>query len=222
MLRYAPGHKGGHRASAETGTGWDMRQAGLGLTIMLAIGLIASPSAAQLSDNYKFLKAVRDRDGTKVAEVIDKPGSSAINMRGDDGEAALHIVVKRRDATWLGFLLGKGAKVDIRDGQGNTPLDLAAQIGFSEGAALLLQVGAGVNTANNQGETPLILAVQSRDPATVHLLLGAGANPALSDRVAGLTARDYAARDRRSTAILKMIDEAKPAKPKNAVAGPHL
>ncbi len=190
--------------------------------MMLATALAAGPAAAQFSDSYKFLKAVRDRDGTKVMEVVDQPGSSMINIRGDDGDAALHIVAKRRDATWLAFLLSKGAKPDTRNSAGNTALDLAAQIGFSEGAALLLNSGAGVNVANNQGETPLILAVQSRDLPTVRLLLTSGANPALADRVAGLTARDYAARDRRSAAILKMIDETKPAKPKGAISGPRL
>lgn len=199
-----------------------MRHIGLGVAMMLAMGAIAGPATAQFSDSYKFLKAVRDRDGTKVQEAVDQPGSSMINVRGDDGDAALHIVVKRRDATWLGFLLSKGAKPDVRNTQGNTPLAIAAQMGFSEAAALLVQVGAGVNAANNQGETPLILAVQSRDLATVRLLLGAGANPALADRVAGLSARDYAARDRRSTAILKLIDETKPVKPKGPIAGPRL
>ncbi|WP_231639067.1 ankyrin repeat domain-containing protein [Sphingomonas profundi] len=190
--------------------------------MMLAIGLAAGPATAQFSDSYKFLKAVRDRDGAKVTEVIDQPGSTLVNVRGDDGDAALHIVTKRRDATWLAFLLAKGAKPDVRDTQGNTPLGLAAQIGFSEGAALLIDRGAGVNATNNQGETPLILSVQARDLATVRLLLASGANPALTDRVAGLSARDYAARDRRSAAILKLIDDTKPAKPKGPVAGPRL
>ena len=191
------------------------------LMAALAAGLIAGPAAAQFSDSYKFLKAVRDRDGAKTQEVIDKPGAS-LNVRGDDGDAALHIVVKRRDTTWLAFLLSKGAKVDVRDNAGNTPLAIAAQMGFSEGVALLLNQRAAVNSTNNQGETPLILAAQSRDLATVRQLLDAGADPALTDRVAGLTARDYAARDRRSAAIVKLIDESKPAKPKGPISGPHL
>lgn len=192
------------------------------LAAALAIGLIAGPAAAQFSDSYKYIKAVRDRDGDAVTKVIDHAGSTLVNIRGDDGDGALHIVVKRRDTTWLAFLLSKGAKPDLRNTQGNTPLGLAAQVGFSEGAALLIDSGANVNSQNNQGETPLILAVQSRDLPTVRLLLTSGANPALTDRVAGLTAHDYAARDRRSAAILKMIDETKPAKPKGPVQGPRL
>lgn len=188
-----------------------------------AMALLAgAPAAAQFSDSYKFLKAVRDRDGTKVTEVVDQPGSTLLNARGDDGDGALHIVTKRRDSTWLAFLLGKGAKPDLKNSSGDTPLGLASQIGFADGVTLLLARGAPVNQANGRGETPLILAVQARDPNIVRQLLVAGANPALTDRVAGLSARDYAERDRRSAAILKLIDESKAAKPKGPVAGPQL
>jgi len=39
-------------------------------------------------------------------------------------------------------------------------------------------------------------------------MLAAGANPKIVDHIAGMSARDYAARDTRSSAILKMIDDA--------------
>ena len=203
------------------GGGWGKRK-------RLIIGLVAAamlggPAQAQFSDSYKFLKAVRDRDGAVVTELVEGPGSTIINTRDySSGEAALHIVVKRRDAAWLAFLLAKGAKADIRDNEGNTPLGIAAQLGFVEGVQTLTGQGAGVNLANVRGETPLILAVHNRDIATVRALLAAGANPLLPDRIAGKSARDYAAEDRRSAALLKLIDDAKPAKPKGKIAGPGL
>jgi ankyrin repeat protein len=185
--------------------------------------LLSAPAAAQFSDSYKFLKAVRDRDGAKVQEVVDLPGSTLINAKDyDTGEAALHIVVKRRDNAWLGFLLAKGAKPDIRDNEGNTPLGIAAQLGFAEGVQTLISRGAGVNVGNSRGETPLILAVHNRDVPTTRYLIAAGANPLQTDRIAGKSARDYAAEDRRAATILKMIDEAKPAKPKANIAGPSI
>lgn len=193
----------------------------MAMAIGLAGALVAAPAAAQFSDGFKFLKAVRDRDGAEVTKAVDQPGSTIINQRGDDGEGAIHIVARRRDATWLAFLIGKGAKPELRNANGDTALSIASQIGFVEGAALLVKAG-GVNSANNRGETPLILAVQARDPAIVRLLLAAGANAAQTDRVAGLSARDYAARDRRSAQILKLIDETKPATEKRAIAGPRL
>lgn len=173
------------------------------------------------SDSYTFLKAVRDRDGAKATELLNQPGSRIVDAEDENGETALHIVVKRRDPTWLSFLIGKGAKVNARDDNGDTPLMEAAAIGFVDGAELLVGRRADVNLANDSGETPLIRAVQNRDLAMVRVLLAAGADPKKTDAVAGLSARDYAARDGRSEAILKMLDEAKPVK-KKAVAGPSL
>ena len=186
---------------------------------MLAALLLAMPASAQFSESYKFLKAVRDADGAKATEALE----TIIDTKDyNTGETALHIVVKRRDMTWLGFLLAKGAKPDARDAQGNTPLGLAAQLGFSDGVQLLLAARAAVDLDNNGGETPLIYAVHNRDLATVRLLLAAGANPNRPDHIAGKSAHDYAAEDRRAAAVLKAIDEAKPAKLSPKMSGPTL
>jgi uncharacterized protein len=195
-----------------------IRQAGVAAA--LALALVPGLSAAQFSDSYNFLKAVRDRDGKKVTDIISKPGSVIIDTRDPStSETALNIVTRARDLTWMNFLLSRGAKPDIKDKAGDTPLMISAQLGFVEGAQTLIKYRAGVDVANGSGETPLIRAVQLRNTALVQYLLSVGANPAKSDSLAGLSARDYALRDRRSLAILKLIDAAKPVKPA-VVAGP--
>lgn len=203
--------------------GWSSGKRKRFIPALVAAAMLTTPALAQFSDSYNFLKAVRDRDGAKVTEAVDRPGASIINTRDySTGESALHIIVKRRDNTWLAFLLAKGAKPDMKDNGGNTPLNLAAQLRFIEGAQLLISAGAAPNIPNSRGETPLIMAVHNRDAAMVRALLAGGANPLLPDRIAGKSARDYAAEDSRSPAILKLIDEAKPAKPKGKIAGPGL
>ena len=187
-----------------------MRYAGLGLAVA---AVVVAPAQAQFSESYNFLKAVRDADGQKVTDALNKPGSGGVIVNTRDastGEGALHIVTKRRDVTWLSFLLSRGANPDMRDASGNTALMLSAQLGFAEGIALLIDRRAQVDLANNRGETPLMRAVQNRDIATVRTLLAAGANPSKTDTSSGLTARQYAERDLRSAAIVKAIDEAKP------------
>jgi uncharacterized protein len=185
-----------------------------GFILLACAAMIPNAASAQFSESYNFLKAVRERDGAKATEFVSKPGSIIVNTRDDkNGESALHIVTKGRDLGWMTFLLARNAKPDQRDNQGNTPLMAAAQLGFIEGAQLLIKNKANVDLPNASGETPLIRAVQLRNGPMVQLLMSAGANPAKADTIAGMSARDYAQRDSRAATILKIITEAKVAKP---------
>lgn len=188
-----------------------------------ALLAVSAPVSAQQthSDSYTFLKAVKERDSATVTGLVSEPGSIAINSRErGNGEGGLHYVVRDRDLSWLAFLLGKGARADLQNQQGTTALSLAAQLGWVEGAELLLKRRASVDLANARGETPLIMAVQRRDVAMVRLLMANGANPKRADSVAGLSAIDYATRDSRAGAILKLL-QAPPAAAKKP-AGPKL
>jgi hypothetical protein len=196
---------------------------GLKLVLAAAAMVAAVPAGAQsYSDSYTFLKAVKERDGSKVTELVSTPGTTVINTKErSSGDGALHIVTRERDLSWLTFIMGKGARLDLQNNQGVTPLSLAAQLGWLEGAELLLKYGASVDLANNRGETPLILAVQQRHLPMVRVLMARGANPKKTDSAAGLSALDYATRDgARSASILKLL-QAPPA-PAKKVAGPKL
>jgi ankyrin repeat protein len=192
--------------------------------LLSAAVLLATPVPAiaqNQSEGYKFLQAVKEAKGDEVIAAVERPGSRIVNTRDiSNGESALHIVVKRGDSTYLRYFLQHGADPDLRDGQGNTPLLLAVTQGEGDMINTLVKGGANVNLGNTAGETPLIRAVQRRDVAMVRQLLQAGANPDQRDRVAGLSARDYAGRDTRTPALLKVINE-KPEKPAVAI-GPKL
>ncbi len=192
---------------------------GLSAAVLLAVS--APAIAQQFSDTFNFLKGVRSRDGAAVERILANPSATTINSRETGtGYGALHIVVRARDATWLSFLLGRGARVDLQDNEGNTALNTAAQIGWAEGVARLLRSGAGVDVANSRGETPLISAVQrpNVDVATVRLLLAGGADPRRTDNAAGYSALDYARRNGRRADIVRLL-EAPRAQPHPA-AGP--
>lgn len=177
------------------------------LLAAIAAVFISQPVLAQFSDSYNFLKAVDERDGAEAEKFLDEPGSVIVNTKRDGtGETALHIVVARRDETWLSYLLQKGANPNLADRKGVTPLMLATQLGFVEGAARLIKNKASVDGTNRGGETPLIRAVQLRNPEMVRVLLKAGANPDKRDAIAGLSAREYAAQDGRNSAILGIIE----------------
>jgi ankyrin repeat protein len=189
-------------------------------TILALLLAAAGTSAAyaQFSDSYNFLKAVKDRKGDEAEKLITEPGSVIINTRDDvSGETALHIVVNRRDLTWLNYLLGRGANPNIADKKGNSPLMLATQLNFPEGAEVLIAKKAQVDASNRSGETALIRAVQLRNATMVRLLLKAGANPDKTDNVSGKSARDYAQEDGRGNAIIAILDgsEKEPAPAKS-------
>ncbi|MBX7483486.1 ankyrin repeat domain-containing protein [Qipengyuania sp. 6D47A] len=170
---------------------------------------MTSPLYAQSqSDGYKFLDAVKKREGDEVTRFLEQPGSILVNSRDiTSGETALHVVTQRRDAVWLRFLLSKRANPNIADKNGRTPLQLAVQLGFAEGVEILADRGAAVDVPNSTGETPLITAVHRRDSGLVRLLIQKGASPDRADN-SGRTARDYAKLMGTNSSMLEEIERA--------------
>ncbi len=195
------------------------RKPKLAIAAAIALSLGPVPLAAQgYSEGFKFLNAVKDRNGSTAEAMLSGSGASLVNAKDiTSGDSALHILARDRDLTWLRYMLSKGARPDVANKQGDTPLVLATQLGWIEGVTTLLRFGAKVDATNGRGETPLILAVHKRDTSLIRLLMANGADPRRSDRIAGYSALDYAKRDDRSGALVRLLEAAKPAK---AIAGP--
>ncbi len=182
--------------------------AALAAAVLIGGVVSAAPAHAQFSESYKFLEAVRKKEGTKVTDALNEPATQIVNTRDAiTGESGMHIVTARRDLTWMQFLVGHGANVNVRDAKGTTPLVLAANLGFLEGVEFLISVGARVDDPNNTGETPLISAVHRRDLGMVRALLKAGANPDRPDN-SGRSARDYAVLEGKDSQVAAEIASA--------------
>ena len=198
-----------------------MRIAALALTVG-GLGL-ALPAQAQFSTSYKFLEAVRKKDGKAVTDMLAVPGSTLVNTKDvSTGDTPLHVVVARRDLTWVQFLAAKGANVNARNNRGETPLQIASNLGFAEGVEILLKLGAKVDEPNSTGETALIAATHRKDAALARVLLKAGASPSRNDN-SGRSALDYAMLDGRNNPVLGEIENAvklAKSKPKPSTYGP--
>lgn len=195
------------------------------LATAAALLLSAAPAFAQrFSESYEFLEAIRKADGAKVNKFLQDKTLRIVNTKDrNTGEAAMHIVAKRRDALYLRALLqADDANPNIQDREGNTPLIVAIDQGWGEGVQILLRYKANVNLANSAGQTPLIRAVLMHDIDVVRTLLNGGANPDRGDYQTGMTARDYAKRESRYPAIAKLLAEAPKTGGAAAAAGPKL
>ncbi|WP_239807374.1 ankyrin repeat domain-containing protein [Croceicoccus hydrothermalis] len=192
------------------------------LATAAAACLSASPAAAQFSEGYRFLEAVEKRDGDTAIAALNQPGSTLVNARDvGTGRSALHIVVARRDRTWLDFLLDKGANPNVRDAKGISPLEMASSLRFLEGVEMLAKAGADVNETNATGETPLIVATHLRDADLAKILLDNGANPDRADS-SGRSARDYATLAGRGNPVLVLIERQDNAARNSQTYGPSL
>jgi ankyrin repeat protein len=78
-------------------------------------------------------------------------------------------------AKLIQLLIEHGADVNVRDGDGKTPLHIAAIIPYVEGMQVLIEHGADVNAVDNAGRTPLSNALQGTPAAS--FLAGLGAAP---------------------------------------------
>lgn len=167
--------------------------------------LLATPARADFSEGYKFLEAVKKKEGEKVEQALMK-SSQIINSKDvTSGETSLHIVTARRDLTWLNYLVAKGANVNAADDRGRTALELAVHLGWRDGATVLLEQKAAPDSSNDAGETPLIFAVHRKDTQMMQALLQAGANPDRADN-SGRSARDYAKIEGGGPTLLNTIE----------------
>ena len=165
----------------------------VGIAALAAVAVTAPAGAQMMGPGWKFLEAVRKREGLDVEKALGATGTSTIINTQDytSGDTALHIVTARRDYEWLNFLLFRGADANKANNKGVRPLGAAVSLGWAEGVQLLIDKGARVDDPGASGETALITAVHQRNVELVRLLLKAGANPLRADN-SGRTAKDYA------------------------------
>lgn len=134
---------------------------------------------------------------------------------GSSLEQELHNATLARDSTRIEYLLKRGAKIDARDTEGQTPLMVAAKGGDLSIVNGLLEYKADPNLQDNDGWTAAMHAVRGNDPKIQRLL---GKFKADFDLVNhdGMTALGIATYNNKANAAVAMLDSG--AKP-DAVMG---
>jgi ankyrin repeat protein len=180
----------------------------------LTIGFLAAAIAASAPAQFgpptgdTLLQAIGNDQLDKI-ETIVKAQPQLVNTRSAAGQTPLMMAIDKKSIQLLGFLLFYKADPNGANGSGELPLIAAARKGWGDGVDGLLQMGAHVDGRNRQGETALIGAVQAKSPRLIRQLMAVGADPDIPDRIAGLSARDYAKRETRTPELLRLIESGK-------------
>src|SRR5437899_6331217 len=104
------------------------------------------------------------------------------------------------------MLLGAGAKPDVVNREGITPLHMASLYGDVKMMDRLLEAGADPNRRGPAGETMLMLAARNGNPETITLLIRAGVNVNTQEPIRGTTALMWAAEQKHPSAVLVLLD----------------
>ena len=139
-----------------------------------------------------------------VPPVFAQRGMDEININGQFVIAARAGRVGRVEA-----LLAEGAKVNSRDRNGDSPLNMAAVKNNLALVLVLIKGGADVNLANLAGVTPLMGASFSGNVEIMQKLIAAGANIEPLDRVKK-NAATYAAGNGCNACLLELIHAGTP------------
>ena len=142
---------------------------------LLAAG--ADPMARDSGDRTPLYHA-RSAD---VAETLLKAGADVNDARARTRETPLHAAAASGRADVVKLLLRKGARVDVTDEYGNTPLYVGARSG-PRVVRLLLDHGADPNARpGGDDDRPLDEALMAGHGDTTRLLIERGADPRRCD-----------------------------------------
>jgi len=95
--------------------------------------------------------------------------------QGANPDDELGDAIVATDIERVRYLVAHGAHLDVRDGEGNTPLINATRFTFIEAATYLAEHKADVNQGDRSDWTPLMYAAWQDDPELVSMLIKHGA-----------------------------------------------
>ncbi len=131
----------------------------------------ADAGSDDFEENHPVV-AIAQTVGDVLASAVSELSNQFDAMMAPMLEQQLRPIIDEADAL----------NVDARDGEGNSPLHIAAQNGLDEITWLLTKRGADTEARNDLGDTPLLTAVRYGQEGTAVALLFAEVDAAVVDR----------------------------------------
>lgn len=143
------------------------------LTLVLLISFVI-PHIAFADDGTDLLEAAYYGHPKTVKFLLDK-GVDVNFQDAGHGASALHAASQSGRKRIVRTLLGRGAKVNLQNKDGDTALMAAAFNGHKDTVEILVLAGADVNHKNPADETALSLASEEKHKKVIKLLRHTGA-----------------------------------------------
>lgn len=102
---------------------------------------------------YRLLQCVQDGEKPYIEKLISMGVDDLINLTEPrEGYGVLHLVSVANNPDMLEFLAAQGARPDVQDRRGRTPLMLAAELGYDGIVSLLAKKNADMKLVDKDGK----------------------------------------------------------------------
>jgi ankyrin repeat protein len=115
--------------------------------------------------------------------------------------------VYRVDEELIKTLLARGAKADVANAYGSSPLTEAVRVANLNIVRMLLDAGANANRPNEDGETPVMLSARTGNVKVAELLISHGANVNARERFRNQSALMWAAAQGHAEMVALLISK---------------
>jgi ankyrin repeat protein len=179
-------------------------------TARVASGPVVAVVAAALTigvtaaGDLRLIEAVRAKNAERIRGLIAERVD--VNARQGDQATALHWAAHLDDGAAVDLLLRAGARADVADDTGATPLYLACVNGNAEVVTKLLDAGADAKTSLLSGETALMTCARSGSAAAVRALLRRGAVVNARESAHNQTALMWAAAESHPDVVAALLE----------------
>jgi len=177
------------------------------LLTLVAVTLVASLASAaetSASKDLRLVEAAKARNSAAAVALLSKRVDP--NITEPDGTTALHWAVRYDDVALVERLIKAGAKADVVNRYGVTPIALACESASAAVVEQLLKAGVSPNATGPLGETALHTCAHSGNADAAKALLARGAKADAGDTWRGQTPLMWAAAQGHSAMVRVLVE----------------